>query len=111
MIIDFLSMQEEAKPNFKGGEKEYNVKMTDVGPNKFMRGRLIPGASIGFHTHTENQEIIYALEGEGTVVDEAGNTVEMLEPGQAHYCAKDESHSLVNRGDKDLIFCAVVTTV
>lgn len=111
MIIDFPNMQEEAKPNFKGGEKEYNVKMTDIGPNKFMRGRLVPGASIGFHTHTENQEIIYALEGEGTVVDENGCTVEVLEPGQAHYCAKGASHSLVNKSDKDLIFFAVVTTV
>lgn len=111
MIIDFPNMQEEAKPNFKGGLKEYNVKMIDVGPNKFMRGRLVPGASIGFHTHTEDQEVIYALEGEGTVVDGDGNTVDMLEPGQAHYCAKGESHSLMNKGDKDLIFFAVVTTV
>ena len=111
MIIDFLSMQEEAKPNFKGGEKEYNVKMVDEGPNKFMRGRLIPGASIGFHTHTENQEIIYVLEGEGTVVDEQGNTVEKVIPGQVTYCAKGVSHSLVNKSGKDLIFFAVVTTV
>ena len=26
MIIDFNNMKEEAIPNFKGGEKEYNVK-------------------------------------------------------------------------------------
>jgi len=111
MIIDFPNMQEEAKPNFKGGEKEYNVKMIDVGPNKFMRGRLVPGASIGFHTHTEDQEVIYVLEGEGTLVDENGNTVEKVLPGQAHYCAKDVSHSLTNQGDKDLIFFAVVTKI
>lgn len=111
MLIDFLNMTEEAKPNFKGGQKEYNVKMFDIGPNKIMRGRLVPGASIGFHTHTEDQEIIYVLEGEGTVVDENGSKVETVLPGQATYCAKNDSHSLVNKGDKDLKFFAVVSKV
>ncbi len=111
MIIDFNSIPEEAKPNFKGGLKEYNVKMTDIGPNKFMRGRLVPGASIGFHAHEVNQEIIYVLEGTGTLVDEAGNTVDTVVPGQVTYCPKGDSHSLTNQGDKDLIFFAVVTAV
>ena len=111
MLIDFLNMAEDAKPNFKGGEKEYNVKMFDIGPNKIMRGRLVPGASIGYHTHTEDQEIIYVLEGEGTVVDEQGNKVESVLPGQSTYCAKGESHSLTNQGDKDLVFFAVVSKV
>lgn len=111
MIIDFLNMTEEAKPNFKGGEKEYNVKMFNTDGNKIMRGRLVPGASIGFHTHEEDQEVIYILEGEGSLVDAEGNVLDKVLPGQATMCPKGESHSLANRSDKDLIFFAVVTSV
>ena len=111
MIIDFLTMNEEAKPNFKGGEKEYNVKMFNTDGNKIMRGRLVPGASIGYHTHEEDQEVIYILEGEGSLVDENGNVLDKVLPGQATMCPKGESHSLTNKGDKDLVFFAVVTSV
>lgn len=111
MIIDFLTMNEDAKPNFKGGEKEYNVKMFTDDKNKVMRGRLVPGASIGFHTHTEDQEVIYILEGEGSLVDPEGNVLEKVLPGQATLCPKGESHSLMNNGNKDLTFFAVVTAV
>ena len=111
MIIDFLTMDEEAKPNFKGGDKEYNVKMFNTDGNKVMRGRLVPGASIGYHTHTEDQEVIYILEGEGSLVDSEGNVISKVLPGQATLCPKGESHSLVNKSDKDLLFFAVVTAV
>ena len=111
MIIDFLTMNEEAKPNFKGGDKEYNVKMFNTDGNKVMRGRLVPGASIGYHTHTEDQEVIYILEGEGSLVDSEGNVISKVLPGQATLCPKGESHSLVNKSDKDLLFFAVVTAV
>ncbi|MBR1796424.1 MAG: cupin domain-containing protein [Clostridiales bacterium] len=111
MIIDFGTMIEEAKPHFKGGLKEYNVKMFTDETNKIMRGRLVPGASIGFHTHETDQEVIYILEGEGALVDAEGNTLETVLPGQATYCPKGESHSLMNKSEKDLIFFAVVTAL
>ena len=111
MTIDFLTMNEDAKPNFKGGEKEYNVKMFSDDTNKIMSGRLVPGASIGFHTHETDQEVIFITSGEGHVKDLDGNILETVVPGQATYCAKGISHSLVNDGDADLTFFAVVTNV
>ncbi|MBO4637740.1 MAG: cupin domain-containing protein [Clostridiales bacterium] len=108
MLIDFLTMQEEAIPAFKGGEKEYNVKMFSDESNKIMRGRLTKGASIGFHTHTDNCEVIFVLSGEGEMVDDAGNTEEIVRAGQCTYCPKGCSHSFVNKNDEDLIFFAVV---
>ncbi len=111
MVIDFNKMAEEAKPNFKGGLKEYNVKMFTDDTNKIMHGRLVPGASIGFHTHETDQEVIYVLEGEGTVINGEGIPDDKALPGQALYCAKGQSHSLVNTGTKDLIFFAVVSAV
>ena len=56
MIIDFNRMEATDIPNFKGGEKEFNVKMFWDGTNRIMKGKLIPGASIGEHTHEENCE-------------------------------------------------------
>jgi len=111
MKIDFDSIPEEAKPNFKGGLKEYNVQMFTDDTNKIMHGRLVPGASIGFHTHVEDQEIIYILEGEGTVVNGEGIPDDKALPGLAYLCSKGQSHSLINSGNTDLIFFAVVTKV
>ena len=109
MVIDFTKMEEKCLPNFKGGEKEYNAKMFDDEYNKIMKGRLIPGASIGFHTHTENCEVIYVIEGNGTMINDEGS--DKVEAGKCYYCPKGQGHSLVNDSDKELIFFAVVAKV
>ena len=51
MIISFDEITEQQLDNFKGGEKSYNKKGFEDDKNKIMLGRLIPGASIGLHTH------------------------------------------------------------
>lgn len=106
MIINLKEMQETVNPNFKGGEKEFAVKMEFDGLNRIMHGRLVPGASIGLHTHETGSEIVYILEGKGKAVYDDGE--ERLEPGMCHYCPKGHSHSLVNDSDDDLVFFAVV---
>ena len=111
MLIDFLSMEEKANPNFKGGEKEYNVKMFSDSSCKIMRGRLVKGASIGFHTHDNNCEMIYVISGQGVMVGNDGVTEEIMTAGQCSYCPKGEGHSFINREDEDLIFFAVVPEV
>ena len=68
MLIDFPVTEETILPNFKGGEKEYAAKMFFDGKNRIMCGRLIPGASIGTHTHETSSEIIYILSGTASVV-------------------------------------------
>ncbi|MBR6879969.1 MAG: cupin domain-containing protein [Clostridiales bacterium] len=108
MLIDYLGMEEKANPNFKGGEKEYNVRMFNDGENKYMKGRLVPGASIGYHKHEGNFEIIYVISGEGTMINDEGTPSDKVIPGQAYLCADGHSHSLVNTGSEDLIFFAVV---
>lgn len=106
MIIDFNNMKEEAIPNFKGGEKEYNVKMFTDENNKIMKGRLAPGASIGLHTHEGNSEIILILEGTGKVLYNGDYIA--LKAGDVHYCPMGQEHSLINDSDGDLKFFAVV---
>lgn len=106
MKIDFESIPEVEMPNFKGGEKSAHIKTYNDGKNKIMRIRLTPGASIGLHTHKGNSEIIRILEGNGTVIDD-GKTYPTTE-NDVLYCAEDHEHSMINNGDNDLIFFAIV---
>ena len=69
-------------------------------------GRLVPGASIGLHTHEAGSEIVYILSGEGKALYDGGQ--ETLTAGDCHYCPKGHSHSLINGGGEDLVFFAVI---
>ncbi|MBP5290133.1 MAG: cupin domain-containing protein [Paludibacteraceae bacterium] len=107
MIIDFPNMNVQSLPNFKGGEKEFSVQMFDDGRCKIMHGILVPGASIGRHTHETNAEILFVIAGCGTLIDD-GET-KPIRAGQCAYCPKGHSHSLINTEEAtDLEFYATV---
>jgi len=110
MLIEFDKMEPQIIPHMRGGEKEVQARMYTDPQNKIMRGRLLPGASIGMHTHETSSEIIYILSGKGKILYDGG--CEPLEPGSCHYCPKGHAHSLINdspEGGEDLRFFAVVT--
>lgn len=107
MLIDFEKIPEKAIPNFKGGEKEFRVRMFDDGDNKIMKGRLVPGASIGLHTHDGNCEIVFVLSGKGKML--CDGVYETLSAGSCTYCPNGHEHSLINYGSEDLVFYAVVS--
>lgn len=106
MKIKFTDIEEAAYPAFKGGEKELNARMYFDGTNRIMKGRLVPGASIGMHTHDAGSEIILVTEGRGCVIYDGERIA--LETGDVHYCPKGHTHSLVNDSDADMKFFAVV---
>ncbi|MCQ2467013.1 MAG: cupin domain-containing protein [Clostridia bacterium] len=106
MIINFDNMSETHNLNFKGGEQTFHVKTENDGINKIMLGRLEPGASIGLHTHFNDSEIIYFIEGSGTVLFDGEKLP--IRAGQSHYCPKGHDHSLINTGSSDLRFFATV---
>ena len=107
MIISFDQIPGKELPNFKGGEKSFDVKMMDAEDgNRFMLGLLKPGATIGMHTHETSSEVIYILSGVGKVLCEG--VYEPLAPGACHYCPKGTAHSLINDSDGDLEFLAIV---
>ena len=125
MIIDFNKMDITVLPNFKGGEKEFAANMFFDGTNRIFKDRLIPGATIGMHTHEDSCEVIFILEGHGTIVEIApagescdaapGESASALEtatpvgPGDCLYCPKGHTHSLRNTSaEGDLVFYAVV---
>lgn len=108
MILDFNKNDVEEKriPNFKGGEKDTIAKLYTDELGKIMYGRLEPGASIGLHTHETSSEIIYVLSGKAHFLYDEGT--EDADAGACHYCPKGHSHSMINEGEKDLVFFAVV---
>ena len=113
MTIDFNSMDTTLLPNFKGGEKEFAANMFFDGTNRIFKGVLIPGATIGMHTHDDSCEVIFILEGNGTVVEmgpgDENETVLPVKSGDCLYCPKGHSHSLRNTAEEgDLVFYAVV---
>lgn len=113
MILDFNKMGLTVLPNFKGGEKELSANMFFDGTNRIFKGRLIPGATIGMHTHDDSCEVIFILEGKGCIVErEPGAEAETVSPvseGDCLYCPKGYTHSLQNTSTEgDLVFYAVV---
>lgn len=107
MVIDLNKLPIKTMVNFNGGEKELSAHMfIDEAGNKIFFGKLIPGASIGLHTHETSCEVIYILKGKGKVLYQD----EELEvsAGLCHYCPKGHAHSLINNSEEDLDFFAVV---
>ena len=51
MLIEFDKIETAVIPHMRGGEKTVSAQMFTDSMGKIMRGRLIPGASIGLHTH------------------------------------------------------------
>lgn len=109
MLLHFDTMETTVIPHMRGGEKEVSAKMYTDPLGKIMRGTLIPGATIGLHTHDTSSEIIYILSGAGKVL--CDGEYEPLSAGSCHYCPKGHTHSLINdspEGGEDLCFLAVV---
>ena len=106
MIIKFDEMELSHMPNFKGGEKEFAANMFFDGTNRIFKGMLEPGASIGIHTHDDSCEVIFILEGNGSILEEG--VKKAVQAGDCLYCPKGGTHSLINDSESDLLFCAVV---
>jgi len=106
MKIDFNSIQECSYPNFKGGEMELNARMFFDGTNRIMKGRLMPGASIGLHTHEGSCEVIIIIKGQAHVIYD-GERIDLRE-GDVHYCPEGHAHTLINNGPEDVMFWGIV---
>ena len=83
MIIDLEKAPKEMLEHFKGGEKALEAAMYFDGTTRILYGVLEPGASIGYHKHEGNCEMIYVLEGTAKVLYD--DTEERIEAGQCHY--------------------------
>ncbi len=106
MIIDYQEIDEQLRFQYKGGEGKMVSKGMECDGMRLMFNRLTPGASIGYHTHTDDMEVMYILSGHGHY-DMDGER-EDIHAGQAHYCPKGHSHAMYNDGEEDMVIFAVV---
>ena len=106
MLIDFDSIPEVITPQMRGGEKSVATR-TYMDPRcRILRGKLIPGASVGYHKHETDSEMIYILSGRGKVLYD--DSCEDLSENSCHYCPMGHSHSLFNDSDGDLEYLAII---
>jgi uncharacterized cupin superfamily protein len=79
------------------GLKNFGVNLTRLAPG---------GESALLHRHSKQDELVYILEGEPTLVTDRGETV--LRPGMcAGFPAGGLAHHLVNRTDRDVIYLEI----
>jgi mannose-6-phosphate isomerase-like protein (cupin superfamily) len=67
---------------------------------------LLAGDGIGQHTHTDETEYYYILEGIGKVVEDDGEKT--VSSGDVVITGNGESHSITNTGTEPLKFVAVI---
>ncbi|RRD69981.1 MULTISPECIES: cupin domain-containing protein [unclassified Desulfovibrio] len=67
---------------------------------------LKPGSAIGPHTHKGEKEIYYILEGQGLYTDNDRQIP--VKAGDVTVCEDGERHGLLNDGQSDLKFVALI---
>lgn len=112
-----LKRKEDLEPiiveQMKGGVK-YVKRISAIGENDFTKNAevvsklaIVPGASIGYHEHVGNEEVMLVLSGQGTLVDD-GEEFELHE-GDVTICREHHHHSVINTSEEeDLVLLAVV---
>lgn len=79
------------------GLKSFGVNLTRLQPG---------GQSALMHRHRTQDELIFVLEGQPTLVTDRGEMV--LSPGMcAGFPAQGLAHHLVNRGDRDVVYLEI----
>lgn len=109
MITRFEQLPITKLYHMKGGTDTANLnKVTNLPQNLnvYARITLEQGASIGLHTHTEDEEIIYVLKGNPKIIDD-GNE-QRLKVGDINICLKNHSHTVINDLEETTELLAVV---
>lgn len=68
---------------------------------------LVPGASIGFHIHEDDEEIYLITSGRGAYTDHDQREYPVA-AGDLTLTRKGQGHGLANTGDETLTFVAVI---
>ena len=114
MISRKISQETEVRANMRGGPGSVTLshcfKPQDFGAGVRLCAKLVipPGAGIGLHEHSGEDEVYFILKGEG-LLDEGKGKVK-VEAGDAILTGKGASHSIENPGKEDLEILAVIMT-
>ena len=102
----------EKRKNMRDGAGEVTVrhylKPEEIKARTRLCAELVlpPGASIGLHDHTEEDEIYLIQKGQGLMTDNGKEFP--VEPGDAVLTGQGASHSIKNTGAGDLVVTAVI---
>ncbi len=103
----------DVREHMMGGDGEFIVEnILNPGEMRqkgrlFARGRLTPGSTVGYHVHSADMEICYFLSGTGRVTDQDGVVTEVA-AGDTNIVQVGEGHEIVNTGDTDLVYIALI---
>jgi mannose-6-phosphate isomerase-like protein (cupin superfamily) len=102
----------EVRPNMRGGTGTIHIehywKKGDLLAKTRLCARLIvpPGASIGPHSHDQEEEVYIVLRGHGRII-EAGTPIE-IGPGDSVLTGNGASHAVENTGAEPLEMVAMI---
>ena len=113
MIHTSGDYKNEVRENMRGGDKSVKITHYFDEANELMSPtrlcaqlELEPGASIGFHTHENEEEIFIVLAGKARIDD---NGVEKeVTVGDSILTGNGAGHSVKNIGDEPLRMVAVI---
>lgn len=106
MNIDFSKYDETLVHSPRGGQGTFGMRQYQTRDNRILKGRLLPGSAFGMHAHETNSETMIFLSGQGKMVSPEGE--ERVFPGAVSHCPRGSAHCLVNDGEEDLVFIALI---
>ncbi len=112
MIRKASEMETEVRPAMRGGTGSVTLrhyfKKEEITAKSRLCARLTlpPGASIGVHEHSGEDEVYIITRGTGLLDDGHSRTV--VNEGDAILTGKGESHAIANTGTTDLEIIAVI---
>ncbi|MCX7591976.1 MAG: cupin domain-containing protein [Kiritimatiellae bacterium] len=112
MIRRTTEMREEVREKMRGGTGAVTIKhyfeKEEFGAKVRLCARLTlpPGASIGIHQHSGEDEIFLVLSGTGWL--EEDGVRQRVSAGDAILTGKGGAHAIANAGDEDLVVVAII---
>lgn len=77
-----------------------------TGVKMYAKVTIDKDSSLGYHTHVDDNETYYILQGKG-LYDDNGTTYEVA-PGDVLHTPNGFGHSITNIGDDELVFMALI---
>ena len=112
MVRKSSEMEREVRERMRDGQGSVEIlhafKKEELkgGARLVARLRLDKGCSIGHHSHDNEEEVFYILQGQGVVSEDGKETP--VSPGDAVLTGGGSGHSIRNDGDAPLLFMAII---
>ena len=112
MIKKNAERETEVRGRMRGGTGEVTIrhyfKKDEINAACRLCAELVipPGAGIGPHEHSEEDEVFIIQQGRGIITDEGRE--QEIGPGDAILTGKGAEHAIRNTGEADLVVTAVI---